>query len=369
MNKKILHTLLLALILIFCISVVQASDVNMTGSPINASNDINSIEVNLEPVYSNNLSTNNNNASLKDNSKSSIEISQESASVYYGGSYNITLKDANTNTTLSNKFVEININNITFNATSNNNGVASVNLTLIPGKYNVNVFFAGDNTYDASNFTSIFEVLPTIQANNIVKYYKGSTQYNATFLNSYGNVLANTTVTITVNGKTYTRKTNDAGVVSLPIDLKPGSYNVVSIDPITGFKLTTTFKILSTISANNVYKVAGYSKKFSAKFLKSNGNPLANKKIKFKLNGKTYTDKTNKNGIASLSLKNLNKGTYKIVCYNKDGLSKTYKIKVYKKLTTKLNTKLYTFLINDSKIIKVTLTDSFGNTLSSGKTT
>ena len=53
---------------------------------------------------------------------------------------------------------------------------------------------------------------------------------------------------ITVNGKSYSVKTSSKGFVSISVNLKPGTYKIVSSDPITGYKLTTTFKILSTIS-------------------------------------------------------------------------------------------------------------------------
>jgi hypothetical protein len=79
------------------------------------------------------------------------------------------------------------------------------------------------------------------------------------------------------------------------------------------------------------------------------------------LNGKTYKVKTNAKGKASISIKNLKKGKYSIVCYNKDGYSKTFKIKVYKKVSTKLTTKDYTFLKSDTKKIKATLTDDLGH--------
>ena len=82
------------------------------------------------------------------------------------------------------------------------------------------------------------------------------------------------------------------------------------------------FKILSTISSSNLNKVAGDNKKFTAKFFKSNGKVLAKKYVKIKINSKTYKIKTNSYGNVNLYLKKLKAGTYKIVSYNNDGLSK-----------------------------------------------
>lgn len=368
MNKKILLTMLLALIVAFSISAVSASDVNITDSNVMSSSDdgiqLDSEEPSgeVESVNSNVLSTNNEKISLVN--KNQTEITSPTETVYYKGSYNVTLKDSNSNQTLVNKTVNFVINDVNYTAVTDGNGVASIDLSLNPGKYTAVAFFEGDDEYLASdNLTSALEVLSTIKAKDITKYYQGSAQYSATFFDSQGNVLANRDVTITVNGKSYTKRTNGNGVASLPINLKPGTYKVVATDPVTGYKLTTAFKILTTISASSVKKVIGDGKKFTAKFLKSNGKPLANKYIKIKLKGKTYKIKTNSKGAASLSLKKLKKGTYKVVCYNKDGLSKTYTIKVYKKVATKFTTSNYVFLTGEGKNIKVTLKSSLGSAL------
>ena len=369
MNKKILLALFFSIALILSVGAIQASDVNMTGSDSLTESDDETIPIEgstsddeLESVNSNILSTNNEDTSLSDNAKNQTEISSQTSDTYYKGSYSVTLKDSNSSNVLANKTVNLVINNVKYTANTDSNGVASVDLSLNPGKYSVVAYFEGDDTYEASdNFTSFVNVLSTIKANDVTKYYKGSAKYSATFLDSNGNVLANRYVTITVNGKSYNKKTDANGVAKLPMTLKPGTYKVVATDPITGYKFTSTFKILSTITGTyTTKKVMGDSKKFTATFLKSNGKALAKKYIKIKLKGKTYKVKTNSKGKATLSVKNLKKGTYKIVCYNKDGLSKTFKLKVYKRVSTKFTTSLYTFLKKDSKKIKVTLKNSLG---------
>ncbi|WP_407391344.1 transglutaminase domain-containing protein [Methanobrevibacter sp.] len=211
------------------------------------------------------------------------------------------------------------------------------------------------------------DVSNSITAKNVTKYYKGSAKYTATFTDKSGKAVANTNVKIVVNGQTYTKKTDSKGVASLDIDLKPGTYNVVAINPKTNFQLTTTFKILSTISASDISKVVDDSRKFSATFYKSNGKVLANKNVKFKINGKTYTKKTNSNGVAKLSLTILPKGTYKIISYNVDGLKKSNKVTVVKSTTTSLTAKDYTYLKSDTKTLKVKLLNKFGYAPGSGK--
>ena len=328
--------MLFTVTLFLCVSCIEASDVNITDSD----DDLEDSQ-DLESDTSNILSTNKNEISLNETSQAEFSNTNES--------YTLTLSDSSSGEISDDE-------KLSLSAESE----YSPNTTL----NSENILTSASDDY----LSESIDVSSTVKADNITKYYKGSTQYVAAFLDSSGNALADTDVTIKVGSKTYTRTTDINGTVSLSLNLKPGTYSVTAVNPDTGYELTTTFKVLSTISAKNINKVAGSSKKFKAKFFKSNGKALAGKKIKFKLNGKTYKVKTNSKGVASLSLKKLKKGTYKIVCYNKDGLSKTYKIKVYKKPTAILKTNVYTFNKNDSsKVIKVKLTNSLKTTLS-GKT-
>ena len=364
--------MLTILVFAFSISAIQASEVNM--ATLNSTNEnIIQIEDNpqfddLESINTNDLSVDRGDGSLNETSKNQTEFTSPTTKVYYKGSYQVTLKDSTSNVTLPNKTVSFVINDVNYTAATDSNGVASINLGLTPGSYKAIAYFEGDDTFESSNLSTTFKVLSTIKASNLSKYYKGSTKYGATFYDSQGNALANRNVKITVNGKSYTKKTNAKGAVSLPVDLKPGTYKVVSTDPITGYELTTTFKILSTISSSNLNKVAGDSKKFKVKFYKSNGKPLAKRYIKLKINGKTYKYKTSSNGNVFLSFNNFKKGTYKVICYNKDGLSKKYTVKVFKrKASTKLTTKFYKFLPNDTKKIKVKLSTSLADDSNSGR--
>ena len=318
MNKKILLTMLLALTVILSVSAVSASEVNVTDS--NAMSLVDDTSDVSAPMG---------------NADDSSEVSLSSEEV---------LESENSNTLSTNS---------ESNSLSSDGDEANLS--------------ASENEVYGAGSTSNIDVSKTITSKDVTKYYKGGTQYTATFLDKNGKALANTNVKITVNKVTYTKKTNSKGVASLAINLKPGSYKVVSKNPVTGYSLTTTFKILSTISANDVTKVYTDGRKFYATFLKSNGKPLANKNIKFKINGKTYTQKTNSKGVASLTMYNLKKGTYKMTSYNVDGLTKTNTVKVVTSTSSKLTTSPYTFLKSESKTIKVKLLNGLGYAPGSGK--
>lgn len=373
MNKKIALSMFLMLFLFFSIGSIQASDVNATD--LNAFNVSDLLSVPLDDeTQMGNLETSNQNVlladmdetSLSENIKNQTEVTSPKTNSY--GYYSVILKDSATNAPLSNKSVNFIINNVHYIFTTDDAGVAGVNLDLNPGKYDVYAYFEGDEFYQSGNFTGNIQILPTIKASDITKYYKGSAKYTATFFDTYGKVLANKVVTITVNGKKYSKKTDSKGVVSLDVNLKPGTYEVVSANPVTGYKSTNSFKILTTITAYDLKKVKGDSNKFVAKFLKNNGKALSNQYVKVKINGKVYKFKTNSNGKIFLPMKKYKKGTYKMVCYNKDGLTKTRTVTIYNIANIKLSTSFYTFTPDDSKEISVKLTTTLGGSSVSGKT-
>ena len=336
MNKQILLTLLIVFAVVLSASAVSASEVNVTDSyATNLVDDTQDVSVPMENTADISLSSVSSDSNV-DNDPSKVSLSSEEV---------LESEDSNTLST----------NTEGNDSLSSNNGIATVSASQ------------QDVVGADSNVSSTIDISKTVQAKSITKYYKGTTPYIATFLDASGKVLANAKVKITVNGKSYTKTTNAKGVASLGINLKPGTYKVISENPVTGYKLTTTFKILTTITASDVSKVYTDGRKFSAKFYKSNGKVLAKKTIKFKLKGKTYKVKTDKNGVAKLSLKKLKKGTYKIISYNTDGLSKTNKIKVYNKVSSSLTTKYYAFYKSDKKKIQVKLLNGLGYSPQKGK--
>lgn len=371
-NKKIAISLFLIVFLFFSISSIQAADVNVTDEVTleHIGDDVKlDYETQLNELGSSDLSNDDSAYGNSENTKNQTElISQNQKNqVYNNGYYKVVLKDSASNTTVANKNVTFIVGDVNYIATTDSNGIVGINLKGI-GSYNVTVNFAGDNDYEPSTVTSTVKVLSTVKAGDVTKYYGGSKQYTATFYDSNGNYLKNRMVTVTVNGKSYSKKTNSLGAVSIPVNLKPGNYKVVSTNPVTGDKLTTNFKILSTITSSDFKKVAGDSNKFVVKFFKSNGKALANQYVKFKVKGVVYKVKTYSNGKATFAFKSFKNGVYKIVSYNKDGLTKTNTVTIYRMASTKLTTSSYTFLPGDAKKIKVKFTTALGDSSKAGKT-
>lgn len=315
MNKKILLAFVVVLIVALSIGTIYASDVNETDSYVSQQNNDAVQEITVDPTQD---------QSLEPIPDQIIEVSEDDKyeSIVDNDASDDVLKSENSSTLSTNKDTKV------LSGSDKNAGSPSS--------------------------------VKTITAKDITKYYKGSAKYTATFVDLKGVPLVNTNVKIVANGVSYNVKTNSKGVASLDINLKPGTYKITATNPVNGYTLTNTFKVLSTITASDISKVATDKRKFTAKFLKKNGKPLAKKKVKFRINGQTYKVRTDTSGVASLSLTSLTKGTYKIISYNKDGLTKTNTVKVYKSAKTSLTPKTYIYLKGDSKKIKVKLLNAFG---------
>ncbi|WP_458402729.1 pseudomurein-binding repeat-containing protein [Methanobrevibacter sp.] len=318
----------------FSASAISASDVNVTDSyATGLVDDTSDLSVPMEKTTdSSEISVSSD--SNVDNDSSKVSLSSEEV-----------LGSENSNNLSTN-----------INSTDGNNGVISQS---VPSS--IEAYGAADKV------SSTVNIADTIESSDLTKYYKGSAKYTATFMDNQGKVLANANVKFEIVGVTYNVKTNAKGVASLAINLKPGTYTIVAVNPTTGASASNKIKVLTTINANDVSKVYTDAKKFTATFLKSNGKALANKYIKFKLNGKTYKVKTNSNGVASLSMTNLKTGTYKIISYNNDGLTRTNTVKVVRSTTSSLTASTYTFLKSESKTIKATLLNGLGYAPGAGK--
>ena len=153
-----------------------------------------------------------------------------------------------------------------------------------------------------------------IKSKNVVKTYKSSKKYTATFLDNFGNALKNTKVKLKLNHKTYTKKTNSKGHVSLDLDLKVGHYEVIAIHP-NGYKTSSKIIVKHSITTENLHKRYRSSKHFKATFYDKKGKLLKHKYVTFKYRHYTIVKKTNSKGKAILKITTL-VGTRKVITIN-----------------------------------------------------
>ena len=120
--------------------------------------------------------------------------------------------------------ITMNINGVFYHRTTNQNGIAMLNIRLNPGKY---ILTATDpNTGLMMSYT--ITVLPILTANNMRMTYLDGSQFKAKVVDGKGNPKGNVNVRFNINGVFYTRTTDASGVSRLNITLIPGEYIITS---------------------------------------------------------------------------------------------------------------------------------------------
>ena len=204
------------------------------------------------------------------------------------------------------------------------NGKASIGINLNPGNYTITTFY--HYTDGLATKTNNIEVLSTILANDVVKFFRNGTQYCAKFLDGCGSPLVNASVTFNINGVFYKKQTDDNGMAKLNINLRPGVYILTAMHP-DALMYGSNITVLSTILANDVVKFFRNGTQYCAKFLDGCGSPLVNASVTFNINGVFYKKQTDDNGMARLNI-NLFPGEYILTAIHLNGEEKANIIKV-----------------------------------------
>ena len=220
------------------------------------------------------------------------------------------LMDANGNP-LSNRQIMLKIGETEYNVITGADG--SIQMPSVAhGKYAINIVFNGDSTYKAKKVVYSVTVMPSIVNNKDYSvYYGNSINYKVRIVGSDGNYVgANNAVTVTVDKVSYKLFTDKNGYVSKSISLNPGAY-VVSCE-FNGDIVSNRIIFKPILEINNINKNDD-DIDISIKVTNpSTGKAWSNKEISFKLNEKIYLALSDKNGIASVSVSNLDVGKYAI---------------------------------------------------------
>lgn len=351
------------------VGVISASEINVNDTYAqDVSQDLLTVDaVDVGSDSSNILSVNNfdtnSNYIIGDNAsaKTAVQIDAPDINLYYknGTRFIATLTDIDGNK-LANQTLLFTISGLNYTRTTDDAGQASIAINLLPGTYNFDVYYNGNENYQDSKTTAECTVYSTISGNDVVKYYKNDTQYYATFLDNQGNPLKGN-VTFNINGVFYTRKTNDSGVAKLNINLLDGEYILTAMHPDTDLMYSNIITVLPTVNAEDLIKVYRDSHQYYATFLQGDGTPLKNTDVQFNVHGVFYTRTTNASGVAKLNI-NLEAGTYIITAIHPNP-SYMYSniIEVLGSSTTTIATSDFTYVEDDTQIINATLYDQLGN--------
>ena len=204
------------------------------------------------------------------------------------------------------------------------NGKASIGINLNPGNYTITTFY--HYTDGLATKTNNIEVLSTILANDVVKFFRNGTQYCAKFLDGCGSPLVNASVIFNINGVFYKKQTDYEGIARLNINLFPGKYILTAMHP-DGLMYGYNITVLSTIHGDDIVKFFRNGTQYCAKFLDGCGSPLVNASVTFNINGVFYKKQTDDNGMARLNI-NLFPGEYILTAIHLNGEEKANIIKV-----------------------------------------
>lgn len=237
-----------------------------------------------------------------------------------------TLTD-NNGLAIDNKKVSLKIGSNSYNVKTNSLGQITLPNVNV-GTYSVSITFNGNPLYETKTVNTKISVLAPLSGNAGATVYYGSTvRYKVRVIGADGNYVGSgKIVSIKINGKNYNVKTNANGYAIYSVKLGVGKYTITA--EYNGYKASNKITFKPTLTAKNIVKKKAKKIKFSVKLVNNKGNILKNKKITFKIKGKKYTAKTNKKGVATISIKNLKVGKFTITSsYGGCTIKNTIKIK------------------------------------------
>ena len=132
------------------------------------------------------------------------------------------------NEPLANEVIQLTVNGVTYNRTTNEKGITSLNINLNPGTYGINVVALENTFYEqvSLNRTIVVDKQDTfMDGTNITKYAKDTAVYQCAIYNEQGERVLGK-VNFRVNGVDYQRTTESDGLAKLNIRLWTGEYTI-----------------------------------------------------------------------------------------------------------------------------------------------
>lgn len=129
---------------------------------------------------------------------------------------------------LANRRIDLEINGIVYNRVTDNDGVATLNINLLPDLYGIKI-----TTYEETNYQSVTvnravrvnKQATRMEGTNITKFAKDTVVYQCAIYNE-NNERVPGVVHLKVNGVEYTRATESDGLARLNIRLWTGDYTI-----------------------------------------------------------------------------------------------------------------------------------------------
>lgn len=249
------------------------------------------------------VSTSYNNTTVKSNINITSSIFGDNIiKIFKNGTHFFATFFGNDGKILANTNVTFNINGVFYKRPTNENGTARLAINLVPGEYILTAINPANNEQKGFNVT----VLPNVETNDLVKYFKNESQFLVKVFNKDGTLATGTNVTFNINGVFYTRNVTN-GTAKLNINLNPGNYVITTM--YDGCEVGNNITVNSTLITEDLSMNYRDGSTFNATVLDGQGNPLANQTVIFNVNGVFYNKTSDENGVAKLNI-NLIAGSY-----------------------------------------------------------
>ena len=185
---------------------------------------------------------------------------------------------------------------------------------LDAGDYVVEIVYHGDENYKELITNATFTINETLvlSAEDTTLYYKNGSSFDVSVTDG-GVAVVGVDVIFTIDGVDYVRTTNDEGVASITINLRPGVYEITA--SYGNQSITRTVTVLSTIVSEDLTKYYRNESQFDVVILDGNGNPVSGVKIEYNIDGLFYYRTTDDDGFARFDI-NLRPGEYIITVKN-----------------------------------------------------
>lgn len=312
MNFKFLVFVSLFVLLVGVVSAHEFSD---NGTCMVKESACHSDSVSNEFIAKHDDRTNVKSASSKVKTRLTVDripnVSRDS-SVFVSGS----LCDVNGNG-VDNARVTLDVNGEKYSATTYDGDYFGEYFVNQTGKHSVKVSFAGNGKYYASSASTSFNVSGKtgtyIYLDDVSDTRYGNlVSVSGFFSDNHGKYLKNSLLTVNVNGKKYTAKTDGYGYFVKKFKANKIGRNSVKVSYKGNSKykytsMSTSFNVSrqsTKITCNNLKTVnKGSAVKVSGRLVDANSNALKSVNVVVKVNGVKHVVKTNSNGYYSYSFK------------------------------------------------------------------
>lgn len=223
-------------------------------------------------------------------------------------------------TPLEGYYLTFTINGIDYTKEIDSWGDAELNINLPIGEYQCDLFFQAVDDYERCDKTIsvyVVEKYPVkITADGLTKNYDEAGQINARVSVYDGSALSHYPIMFNINGKYYTRTTDDNGEASLNIRLPRGEYACKIISPMDSYfdyaEKTVIVKILTSthMDGTNITKMEDETAIYQCAVYDELGRVDCN--VRITVNGVTYIRHTEADGLAKLNIR-LPAGEYDII--------------------------------------------------------